>query len=80
MNGSVVWFNVEKGYGFIKPDDGSKDVFVHVSGISKSEKSGNLKKEQRVSFSTSDNEKGIIAVNVSVIEDKPQTTLKDKLM
>lgn len=47
--GIVKWFNAQKGFGFIQPDDGSKDVFVHISAV---ERSGlySLKEGQKVSF------------------------------
>jgi cold shock protein len=47
--GTVKWFNSQKGFGFIQPEDGSKDVFVHVSAI---ERSGlhSLNEGQKVSF------------------------------
>jgi cold shock protein len=47
--GTVKWFNPDKGYGFIQPDDGGKDVFVHISAV---EQSGlrNLREGQKVAF------------------------------
>ncbi|MFM8746378.1 MAG: cold-shock protein [Aestuariivirga sp.] len=47
--GTVKWFNEQKGYGFIQPDNGSKDVFVHISAV---ERAGlrTLKEGQKVSF------------------------------
>ena len=47
--GTVKWFNSQKGYGFIQPEDGSKDVFVHISAVERSGL-GNLVEGQRVSF------------------------------
>ncbi len=47
--GTVKWFNGQKGYGFIQPEDGSKDVFVHISAVERAGFSG-LAEGQRVSF------------------------------
>ena len=44
--GTVKWFNAQKGYGFIQPDDGSKDVFVHISAVERSG-IGNLQEGQK---------------------------------
>ncbi len=47
--GTVKWFNGQKGFGFIQPDDGSKDVFVHISAVERSGL-GQLSEGQKVSF------------------------------
>jgi len=63
--GTVNWFNDEKGFGFITPDDGSKDVFVHFSAISDSA-GDTLAEGAKVSFETEDGQKGPRAVNVTL--------------
>ncbi|GGS56174.1 cold-shock protein [Planobispora rosea] len=55
--GTVKWFNAEKGFGFIAPDDGSADVFVHFSAINSSGYRS-LEENQRVSFVTTQGQKG----------------------
>ena len=47
--GTVKWFNGQKGFGFIQPDDGSKDVFVHISAVERAGLSG-LNEGQKISF------------------------------
>jgi CspA family cold shock protein len=61
--GTVKWFNAEKGFGFITPDDGGKDVFVHHSAI---QTSGyrTLDENQRVSFEVVQGAKGLQAEQV----------------
>jgi CspA family cold shock protein len=47
--GTVKWFNTTKGYGFIQPEDGGKDVFVHISAVERSGLTG-LQDNQKVSY------------------------------
>ena len=49
MKGTVKWFNGQKGYGFIEPEDGSKDVFVHISAVERAWMQ-TLSEGQKVSF------------------------------
>jgi len=57
QEGTVKFFNFDKGYGFIKPDDGGPDVFVHVSALQTSGLD-NLNEGQRVSFDVEPDKKG----------------------
>ena len=57
QSGTVKFYNAQKGYGFIKPDDGGKDVFVHVTAV---ERAGiaNLDEGARISFETEPDKRG----------------------
>lgn len=57
--GTVKFFNESKGFGFIKPDDGSDDVFVHISATSQE-----LRENDNVSYNVEQGKKGLNAVNV----------------
>jgi CspA family cold shock protein len=58
--GTVKWFNTQRGFGFIQPDDGSKDVFVHVSAVERSS-IGNLQEGQKLSYELEKSEQGKIS-------------------
>jgi cold shock protein len=65
--GTVKWFNPQKGYGFIQPDDGSKDVFVHISAVERSGLTG-LNEGQKISFDTERGQQGkTSAVNLKAV-------------
>lgn len=64
--GTVKWFNDEKGYGFIAPDDGSKDVFVHFSAIA-GEGFRTLNEGSRVEFEVRQGNKGPEAADVVAV-------------
>ncbi|MEG3135884.1 transcription antiterminator/RNA stability regulator CspE [Rouxiella sp. T17] len=66
MKGQVKWFNESKGFGFITPADGSKDVFVHFSAI-QDQGFKTLAEGQNVSFSIENGAKGPSAANVTAI-------------
>ena len=61
-NGTVKFFNNAKGFGFITPDDGGKDVFVHQSALT-----SDITEGDKVSFDVEESEKGLNAVNVEIV-------------
>lgn len=67
MQGTVKWFNSEKGYGFITPDSGGKDVFVHHSCINASG-FRSLNEKDRVEFEVTQGPKGPQATQVTVLK------------
>jgi CspA family cold shock protein len=68
QQGTVKFFNAEKGYGFIKPDDGSRDIFVHVTAVEQAGFKG-LNEGQRLAFEIEPDKKGKgpKAVNLQIV-------------
>lgn len=67
ITGVVKWFNSQKGYGFITPDNGSEDVFAHYRNIV-GDGYRNLEEDQRVEFVIESGDKGLLAANIRVID------------
>jgi CspA family cold shock protein len=66
QEGTVKWFNDEKGYGFISPDEGGEDLFVHHTGIA-GEGFKSLDEGDKVSYEAAQGKKGLQAQNVSKV-------------
>jgi CspA family cold shock protein len=60
--GTVKWFNPSKGFGFIQPEDGSKDVFVHISAVERAGM-GTLQEGQKVSFELAKGKDGKVSAD-----------------
>mgnify|MGYP000173189044 CR=1 FL=1 len=68
VNGTVKWFNSEKGFGFIEPEDGGKDVFVHFRQVnSNGYERVTLNDGQKVTFEVGEGQKGPQAENVTAL-------------
>jgi CspA family cold shock protein len=65
-NGTVKWFNTTKGYGFIQPEDGGADIFVHISAVERAGLRG-LNEGQRVSFELQKERGKTAAVNLKAL-------------
>lgn len=65
-NGTVKWFNGQKGFGFIQPSDGGKDVFVHITAVERSGL-GSLNEGQKISFELANERGKTSAVNLKAI-------------
>ena len=66
--GTVKWFNTQKGYGFISPDNGKKDIFIHISALQSSGISS-LNENDKISYDEARNNGRISAANVKLLDN-----------
>ncbi len=67
QTGTVKWFNANKGFGFIEPEDGSKDAFVHISAVERAGLSG-LQEGQKIEYELEEDQRGrVSAANLQVV-------------
>lgn len=67
-NGTVKWFNATKGFGFIVPDDGTKDAFVHISAVERAGLSG-LREGQKITYELVTGRNGRTSAENLIVED-----------
>lgn len=65
--GTVKWFDAKKGYGFIAPDDGGKDVFVHITAVTRAGMD-TLQQGQRLKFETVPDRRGVKAESLTAVD------------
>lgn len=70
QQGKVKWFDTEKGFGFIEPEDGGKDIFVHRNNVENLGYNQGLEENEAVEFEVEETPKGLSAVNVRSLDYK----------
>ncbi len=68
QQGTVKWFDAEKGFGFIKPNDGDKDIFVHRNNVENLGYNQGLEDGENVEFEVEETPKGLSAINVNSLD------------
>ena len=66
QNGTVEWFDLDKGYGFIKPEDGSEDIFVHISEVERAGHS-TLSNDQAIKYELQNKHGKLSATNIELV-------------
>ena len=67
QRGTIKWFDGEKGFGFIAPEDGSEDVFLHANNITGATRGDDLRDGQEMAYETEQTPKGVSAINASPV-------------